>query len=153
ERLYYVPVDARSGTGFDKLKERLGDSEHVRAFYLAVAPGIFGDFVDQIERHQLATPTSRIIVEKPVGRSLETAQEVNEIVGRGVAETNIVRIDHYIGKETVPNLMALRFANAMYAPLWNHAHIGHVQITVAESVGVEGRAAYYDTAGALRDMV
>ena len=153
ERLYYVPVDARSGAGFDKLKERLGDSEHVRAFYLAVAPGIFGDFVDQIERHHLATPTSRIIVEKPIGRSLETAQEVNEIVGRVFDESNIFRIDHYLGKETVQNLMALRFANAMYEPLWNHAHIDHVQITVAESVGLEGRADYYDKAGALRDMV
>src|SRR5690606_35587053 len=81
-RLYYVPVDARSGKGFEELKSRLGDNENVRALYLAVAPSIFGDFVDQIERHQLATPTSRIIVEKPIGRSLRTAKEVNEIVGR-----------------------------------------------------------------------
>lgn len=152
-RLFYVPVDAHSGTGFNALKKRIGDSESIRAFYLAVAPGIFGDFVDQIERHQLATPTSRIIVEKPIGRSLHTAKEVNEIVGRVFEERHIFRIDHYLGKETVQNLMALRFANAMYEPLWNHAHIDHVQITVAESVGLEGRADYYDTAGALRDMV
>jgi len=152
-RLYYVPVDARSGKGFEELKSRLGDNENVRAFYLAVAPSIFGDFVDQIERHQLATPTSRIIVEKPIGRSLRTAKEVNEIVGRVFEERHIFRIDHYLGKETVQNLMALRFANAMYEPLWNYAHIDHVQITVAESVGLEGRADYYDKAGALRDMV
>jgi len=152
-RLSYIPVDARSGDGFAALKEHLGDSMHVRAFYLAVAPSIFSDFVDQIEKHQLATPTSRIIVEKPIGRSLRTAKEVNAVVGRVFEERNIFRIDHYLGKETVQNLMALRFANVMYEPLWNHAHIDHVQITVAESVGLEGRADYYDKAGALRDMV
>lgn len=153
ERLSYVPADAKSGKGFDKLKEKLGDNRHVRAFYLAVAPGIFGDIVDKIERFDLATPTSRIIVEKPIGRSLETAREVNAVVGRVFDETRIFRIDHYLGKETVQNLMALRFANALYEPLWNSAHIDHVQITVAESVGLEGRAGYYDKAGALRDMV
>src|SRR5690606_22711670 len=82
-----------------------------------------------------------------------TARQVNEVVGRVFDETRIFRIDHYLGKETVQNLMALRFANALYEPLWNSAHVDHVQITVAESVGLEGRADYYDKAGALRDMV
>lgn len=152
-RLSYVPLDAGTGHGFDDLKKILGDNDHVRAFYLAVAPGIFDDFVNQIEKYKLATPTSRIIVEKPIGRSLRTAQQVNEIAGKVFEERHIFRIDHYLGKETVQNLMALRFANVMYEPLWNNAHIDHVQITVAESVGLEGRADYYDKAGALRDMV
>ncbi|WP_163270101.1 glucose-6-phosphate dehydrogenase [Chelativorans alearense] len=153
ERLFYVPADGSSGKGFDTLKKKIGDSSHVRAFYLAVAPGIFGSIVDKIDRHGLATPASRIIVEKPIGRSLETAREVNETIGRVFDETRVFRIDHYLGKETVQNLMALRFANALYEPLWNSAHVDHVQITVAESVGLEGRADYYDKAGALRDMV
>jgi glucose-6-phosphate 1-dehydrogenase len=153
KRLTYVPVDARTGGGFPALKEQLDNDETIRAFYLAVAPAIFGDFVRQIEEHRLNTPTARIIVEKPIGRSLVTARHVNEIVGSVFDERHIFRIDHYLGKETVQNLMALRFANAMYEPLWNNAHIDHVQITVAESVGIEGRADYYDKAGALRDMV
>ncbi|WP_265516530.1 glucose-6-phosphate dehydrogenase [Nitratireductor luteus] len=152
-RLSYVPADARSGTGFEQLKAAIGDSTTVRAFYLAVAPGIFGDIVDKIEKHGLANATSRIIVEKPIGRSLETAREVNDVIGRVFDETRVFRIDHYLGKETVQNLMALRFGNALYEPLWNSAHVDHVQITVAEAVGLEGRAGYYDKAGALRDMV
>ncbi|WEX08826.1 glucose-6-phosphate dehydrogenase [Chelativorans sp. AA-79] len=152
-RLSYISADATTGRGFDGLKEAVGDSPHVRAFYLAVAPSLFGDIVNQIDAHGIATPTSRVIVEKPIGRSLETAREVNDQIGRVFDETRIFRIDHYLGKETVQNLMALRFANALYEPLWNSAHVDHVQITVAESVGLEGRADYYDKAGALRDMV
>ncbi|KFB11125.1 glucose-6-phosphate dehydrogenase [Nitratireductor basaltis] len=152
-RLSYIPANARSGEGFEDLKAAIGDSDAIRAFYLAVAPGLFGDIVQQIDQHDLATPTSRIIVEKPIGRSLETAREVNATIGKVFDEQRIFRIDHYLGKETVQNLMALRFANALYEPLWNSAHIDHVQITVAESVGLEGRADYYDKAGALRDMV
>jgi glucose-6-phosphate 1-dehydrogenase len=92
-------------------------------------------------------------VEKPIGRDLESARTLNRTIGEVFSEEQIFRIDHYLGKETVQNLMALRFANALYEPLWNSAHIDHVQITVAESVGLEGRAGYYDKAGALRDMV
>jgi glucose-6-phosphate 1-dehydrogenase len=152
-RIYYVSADATTGRGFDSLNETIGDSPHVRAFYLAVAPSLFGDIVNQIDAHGLATPTSRVIVEKPIGRSLETARQVNDAIGRVFDEARIFRIDHYLGKETVQNLMALRFANALYEPLWNSAHVDHVQITVAESVGLEGRAGYYDKAGALRDMM
>jgi len=152
-RVFYVSADATSGKGFDNIRTALGGSQHVRAFYLAVAPTLFGDIVKQIDAHGLATPTSRVIVEKPIGRSLETARQVNTAIGRVFDEARIFRIDHYLGKETVQNLMVLRFANALYEPLWNSAHVDHVQITVAESVGLEGRAGYYDKAGALRDMV
>ncbi|SEB77854.1 glucose-6-phosphate 1-dehydrogenase [Nitratireductor aquibiodomus] len=152
-RLSYVPADAKSGEGFADLKTEVGDSKSVRAFYMAVAPSLFDDIVGQVDKHGLSTDTARVIVEKPIGRSLASAHELNDAIARVFDEHNVFRIDHYLGKETVQNLMALRFANALYEPLWNSAHIDHVQITVAESVGLEGRAGYYDKAGALRDMV
>ncbi|QWW68422.1 glucose-6-phosphate dehydrogenase [Rhizobium sp. WYJ-E13] len=153
-RLYYVSVDARTDTGWDHLKKLLDDGkDRVRAFYLAVAPGIFGDISQKIHEHKLITKSTRIVVEKPIGRDLASALQLNDNIGRVFKEEQIFRIDHYLGKETVQNLMALRFANALYEPLWNANYIDHVQITVAEAVGLEGRAGYYDTAGALRDMV
>ncbi|MEH7879773.1 glucose-6-phosphate dehydrogenase [Rhizobium laguerreae] len=153
-RLYYVSVDARTDSGWDQLKKLLDESkERVRAFYLAVAPGIFSDISQKIHDHKLITKSTRIVVEKPIGRDLASALQLNDTIGRAFKEEQIFRIDHYLGKETVQNLMALRFANALYEPLWNANYIDHVQITVAESVGLEGRAGYYDTAGALRDMV
>jgi glucose-6-phosphate 1-dehydrogenase len=98
-------------------------------------------------RAQMSTDEyRRIIVEKPLGRDLASAKKLNDIIGNDFAEHQVFRIDHYLGKETVQNLMALRFANALYEPLWNSAHIDHVQITVAETVGLEGRVGYYDTA-------
>ena len=154
ERLFYVPVDAKSDLGWDKLKELLDEGkDRVRAFYLAVAPAIFGDISEKIRDHKLITKTTRIVVEKPIGRDLASALELNDTIGRVFKEEQIFRIDHYLGKETVQNLMALRFANTLYEPLWNSAYIDHIQITVAESVGLESRAGYYDKAGALRDMV
>jgi glucose-6-phosphate 1-dehydrogenase len=154
ERLFYVPVDAKSDNGWDVLKKLLEEGkERVRAFYLAVAPGIFGDIADKIREHKLITKSTRIVVEKPIGRDLASALDLNDTIGHVFKEEQIFRIDHYLGKETVQNLMALRFANALYEPLWNSAHIDHVQITVAEAVGLEGRAGYYDKAGAMRDMV
>jgi glucose-6-phosphate 1-dehydrogenase len=153
-RLFYVSVDARSDQGWDNLKALLDEgSDRVRAFYLAVGPGLFGDISERIKANGLITDLTRIVVEKPIGRDLESAHELNRTIGQVFSEEQIFRIDHYLGKETVQNLMALRFANALYEPLWNSAHIDHVQITVAESVGLEGRAGYYDKAGALRDMV
>jgi glucose-6-phosphate 1-dehydrogenase len=101
----------------------------------------------------LVTPQTRVIIEKPIGHDLASAREVNDAVGRVFNEGQIYRIDHYLGKETVQNLMALRFGNALFEPIWNAAHVDHVEITAAETVGVEGRAGYYDHAGALRDMV
>jgi glucose-6-phosphate 1-dehydrogenase len=153
-RLFYVAVDAKSDKGWDQLKKLLDEGkDRVRAFYLAVGPSLFGDFSEKIRDHKLITKNTRIVVEKPIGRDLESALKLNDIIGKVFSEEQIFRIDHYLGKETVQNLMALRFANALYEPVWNSAHIDHVQITVAESVGLESRAGYYDKAGALRDMV
>ena len=153
-RLHYVSVDAKSEQGWDELKKILDEGkERIRAFYLAVGPAIFGDISERIRDHKLITKNTRIVVEKPIGRDLASATELNDTIGRVFREEQIFRIDHYLGTETVQNLMALRFANALYEPLWNSAHIDHVQITVSESVGLENRAGYYDKAGALRDMV
>ena len=152
-RLSYVAVDAKSGEGFSKLKKAIGSSKAIRAFYLAVAPALFGDISHQLKLHDLITPNSRIVVEKPIGRDLASAKALNDQIGDDFGEHQIFRIDHYLGKETVQNLMALRFGNSLYEPLWNSAHVDHVQITVAETVGLEDRVTYYDTAGALRDMV
>ncbi|KAF1854317.1 hypothetical protein Lal_00013866, partial [Lupinus albus] len=153
-RLFYVSVDAKSDGGWDQLKKLLDDGkDRVRAFYLAVSPAIFGAISEKIRDHKLITKSTRIVVEKPIGRNLASALELNDTIGKVFKEEQIFRIDHYLGKETVQNLMALRFANALYEPLWNAQYIDHVQISVAESVGLEGRAGYYDTAGALRDMV
>ena len=154
DRVCYVAVDGAGEDGWSELKDRLAaDGDLVRVFYLAVNPELFGPICQGIARNGLNTADSRVVIEKPVGKNFETAQTVNEAVGAVFEEHQIYRIDHYLGKETVQNLMALRFANALFEPLWNSAHIDHVQITVAEDIGVEGRAAYYDTAGALRDMV
>jgi len=153
ERLSYVSVDAKSGDGFEALKKKIGDSERVRVFYMAVAPALFGDICLKLKEFDLVTKNARIVVEKPIGRDLASAQALNDEIGKVFAEHQIFRIDHYLGKETVQNLMALRFANALYEPLWNSAHIDHVQITVSETVGLEDRVSYYDKAGALRDMV
>ncbi len=151
--LSYVAVDATGASGWKELARHLGDSERIRAFYLAVGPDLFDDICQQIGKHKLVTPNSRLVIEKPIGKSLESARAVNNAVGAVFSEDQIFRIDHYLGKESVQNLMALRFANALYEPLWNSAHIDHVQITVAETLGVGTRGNYYDTAGALRDMV
>ncbi|KUJ80479.1 glucose-6-phosphate dehydrogenase [Ruegeria marisrubri] len=152
ERLEYVAVDALGETGWNCLREMLRP-DVVRAFYLSVGPGLFPEIAQRLHDHGLATPDSRIVVEKPFGHDLESAKALNEGLRRCFEERQIYRIDHYLGKETVQNLMALRFANSLFEPLWNASHIDHVQITVAETVGVEGREAYYDRAGAMRDMV
>jgi glucose-6-phosphate 1-dehydrogenase len=154
QRLHFVPVDAQAEAGWDDLAKLLAPcADRVRAFYLAVAPELFGTISGKLGEHKLVTPTTRMIIEKPIGHDLESARAVNDAVGAVFDESQIYRIDHYLGKETVQNLMALRFGNALFEPLWNAAHIDHVQITVAESIGVEGRGGYYDAAGALRDMV
>ena len=153
ERLSYVAVDAKTGDGFAKLKKAIGESDRIRVFYLAVGPELFGTIADKVKEHGLVCPNARIVVEKPIGRDLASAEALNDLIGKDFREQQIFRIDHYLGKETVQNLMALRFANKLYEPLWNSAHVDHVQITVAETVGLEGRAGYYDKAGALRDMV
>ena len=154
KRFSYTVIDAKSDEGWDTLKNLIGRKPaRIRAFYLAVAPSLFGEIASRLKAHGLITRETRIIVEKPIGRDLQSAKILNDTLGSVFHEDQIFRIDHYLGKETVQNLAALRFANALYEPLWNNAHIDHVQITVAEEVGLEGRAGYYNTAGALRDMV
>lgn len=148
-------ADADGYTRLAKLLQQLdrerGTAGH-RLFYLSTAPTEFATVIRQLgASHQNAT--SRIIVEKPFGRSLDTAHELNATLADVFEERQIYRIDHYLGKETVQNILALRFANEIFEPLWNAKYVDHVQITVAESLGVEGRGGYYDQSGALRDMV
>ncbi|MBO0733448.1 MAG: glucose-6-phosphate dehydrogenase [Methylocapsa sp.] len=150
----FVTLDVESDEGWDELKASLNpDPAAVRAFYLATRPDYFAAIAKKIAAHQLVTPSARIIVEKPIGKDGASAARTNDAIGEVFSEQQIFRIDHYLGKETVQNLMALRFANALFEPLWNSAHIDHVEVTVAESIGIEGRARYYEEAGALRDMV
>jgi glucose-6-phosphate 1-dehydrogenase len=152
-RIEYIAVDVTGDHGWSDLKSLLGADERVRAYYLATSPDLFGPIAERLGANGLATARSRIIVEKPIGHDGASAAAINNDLGAVFRESNIFRIDHYLGKETVQNLMALRFANALFEPLWNSAHINHVQITVAETLGVEGRGAYYDSSGAIRDMV
>ncbi|MEX0316698.1 MAG: glucose-6-phosphate dehydrogenase [Ruegeria sp.] len=148
----YIPVDALGDAGWPELKKKLRP-DAVRAFYLSVGPSLFSGIAQRLHDHGLATPESRIVVEKPFGRDLATAKALNAGLRACFEEHQIYRIDHYLGKETVQNLMALRFANSLFEPLWNATHVDHVQITVAESIGVDGRGAYYDQSGAMRDMI
>lgn len=152
QRLNFIPVDVTSDDGWDRLSA-WPRPDTISAYFLSVSPLIFEDIVDSIGQRNLAGPEARIIVEKPFGQDLESARRLNAILTRTFDESQIYRIDHYLGKETVQNLMALRFANVLFEPLWNSQHIDHVQITVSESVGIKGRQAYYDPAGAMRDMV
>jgi glucose-6-phosphate 1-dehydrogenase len=152
-RLHYVPVDINDPSGFERLAQTVGNPCDGVAIFLSTAPSLFKPTIDGLEAAGLACPTVRMALEKPLGTDLESSREINDAVAAAFPEHRIFRIDHYLGKETVQNLLALRFANSMFEPLWNSAHIDHVQITVAETVGVEGRGDYYDGSGALRDMV
>src|SRR5271170_355704 len=152
KRIEYAAVDATGETGWYALKMLLDGEDKVRAYYLATSPDLFGPIAKKLGANCMVTPEARIIVEKPIGRDAASAAAINDELGSVFAEGRVFRIDHYLGKETVQNLMALRFANALFEPLWNNAHIDHVQITVAETLGIEGRGAYYDNTGALRDM-
>jgi glucose-6-phosphate 1-dehydrogenase len=153
-RIHYARVDVSSTDGWGALAEALkGRDDRVRAFYLALEPRFFGPICERLKASGVLTPTARLVVEKPLGDQLASYRALNAQLTHAFDEHHLYRIDHYLGKETVQNLMALRFANALFEPLWNARHVDHVQITVAESVGVEGRGAYYDHAGAIRDMV
>ncbi len=150
----YVTVDAAGQDGWAQLAKKLGEKpDHIRAFYLSVAPSLFATIADKLAAAGVATPSSRIVVEKPLGHDLASARALNAQLSRHFTEAQIYRIDHYLGKETVQNLMAIRFANALFEPLWNARYVDHVQITVAENIGVAGRGEYYDKSGAMRDMV
>jgi len=152
-RLDHLALDVTGTKGWNEFKTLMGADERVRAYYLATSPDLFGPISKRIGEEGLASPRSRIIVEKPIGHDGASAAAINDALGAVFLESNIFRIDHYLGKETVQNLMALRFANALFEPLWNSGHIDHVQISVAETLGVGGRGAYYDESGAIRDMV
>jgi glucose-6-phosphate 1-dehydrogenase len=152
-RLHYVPVDISEPTGFSRLAEVIGDPCDGVAIFLSTAPSLFKPTIDGLQAAGLACPTVRMALEKPLGTDLESSREINDAVAAAFPEERTFRIDHYLGKETVQNLLALRFANSMFEPLWNSTHIDHVQITVAETVGLEGRGDYYESTGALRDMV
>lgn len=154
ERLDYLAMDAGQSADYGRLARHLGQScQRGRIYYMATAPDLFEDIAASLGTAGLVTEDSRIVLEKPIGHSLASAQAINAAIGAAFAEPQIFRIDHYLGKETVQNLMALRFANALFEPVWRAGHIDHVQISVCETLGVENRGAYYDRAGAMRDMV
>ncbi|HLJ66443.1 MAG TPA: glucose-6-phosphate dehydrogenase [Chloroflexota bacterium] len=160
----YITADFQSPDGYIKLKELLtsggeGAAAGNRLFYLATPPSFYADIVERLGATGLVTPGfrrgenwTRIIIEKPFGRDLASAQELNNQVHRVFAEEQVYRIDHYLGKETVQNIMAFRFANSIIDPIWIRRYVDHVQITAAETLGVEHRAKYYEEAGCLRDM-
>lgn len=149
----YVQNDVTDKAGWNALRKMLRDDENIiRAFYLAVSPAIFEPICAFLAETGCWRPSARVVLEKPLGHDLASSKEINDAVAKVFSEDQIYRIDHYLGKETVQNLMALRFANAMFEPIWNSAHIDHIQITVAETVGA-GTRGYYDESGALRDMV
>ena len=138
-RLRYVALDAASPAGWIELAATCDDPGRIRVFYLATSPDLFGPICRGLAANHLVTPETRVVLEKPIGHDLASARAINDEVGSVFHENQIFRIDHYLGKETVQNLMALRFANSLFEPLWNGAHVDHVQITVAESIGVEDR--------------
>ena len=150
--LDYVQIDARGTDGWAELAAKLR-KDIVRAFYFSVAPSLFGDLAERIEANGMKSDQTRIVVEKPFGHDLGSAKALNGSLAAHFDESQIYRIDHYLGKETVQNLMAVRFGNVLFEPLWNNQFVDHIQITVAETVGVGGRGEYYDKAGAMRDMV
>ena len=152
-RLRYVAMDANRLEDFPKLAAAVGDCRSGVAIFLSTAPSLFEPTIDGLASVGLTCSTVRMALEKPLGSDLASSRQINDAVAAAFPEERTFRIDHYLGKETVQNLLALRFANSLFEPLWNSAHIDHVQITVAETVGVEGRGDYYDGAGALRDMV
>ncbi len=154
QQVFYRPLDARKDAGWDDFAALIDSQpDHVRVFYLSTSPELFVDICARLGHYRLNQGKSRVVLEKPIGRDLASANQINDAVGKVFSESQTFRIDHYLGKETVQNLLALRFGNALFEPLWNSAHIDHVQITVAETLGTGNRIAYYDRAGALRDMV
>jgi glucose-6-phosphate 1-dehydrogenase len=158
-RMYYMAGDLEDPALYRRLGERIRDAgaDEGVLYYLAIPPVAYAPVVAQLGRGNLASPPERgwrrIIVEKPFGTDLSSARELNRAIHDHFDESQVFRIDHYLGKETVQNLLVFRFANGMFEPIWNRRYIDHVQITAAETVGVERRAAYYEHAGALRDMV
>lgn len=152
-RLDYLKLDFDSVEGYDGIRAWREDSPRPMVVYLSVPARIYGDICRNLEASGSLDETTRVVVEKPIGYDLASSQEINDVIGGVFPESRIYRIDHYLGKETVQNLIALRFANPLFGTQWNQNNISHVEITVAEQVGIEGRWGYFDQAGQLRDMV
>ncbi len=159
----FVPGDFSDDDAFDHLRATVESLDTERGtqgnyvFYLSIPPRFFADVIGQLKEHGLADPPEgswrRVVVEKPFGHDLESARELNRVVSEVFPPESVFRIDHYLGKETVQNILALRFANNMYEPIWNSHYVDHVQITMAEDIGIGGRAGYYDGIGAARDVI
>ena len=168
EGMRFVPGDFADDGAFDRLAETVADLDTERgtggnyAFYLSVPPKAFPQVVQQLKRSGLSTPPEgedghrpwrRVVIEKPFGHDLASARELNAMLNAVFPESSVFRIDHYLGKETVQNILALRFANTLFEPIWNRGYVDHVQITMAEDIGIGGRAGYYDGIGAARDVI
>ena len=163
EGFRFVPGDFSDDAAFAKLRATVEELDEVRgtggnhAFYLSIPPRFFPDVIGQLKEHGLAEPDGgswrRIVVEKPFGHDLASARELNDVVSQVFPAESVFRIDHYLGKETVQNILAFRFANSMFEPVWNANYVDHVQITMAEDIGIGGRAGYYDGIGAARDVI
>jgi len=163
EGFRFVPGEFDDDDAFERLKATIAELDEVRgtggnyAFYLSVPPKFFAPVVGQLKEHGLAQAAGaswrRVVVEKPFGRDLTTARQLNAVVSEVFPSESVFRIDHYLGKETVQNILAFRFANAMFEPVWNSHYVDHVQITMAEDIGIGGRAGYYDEIGAARDVI
>jgi glucose-6-phosphate 1-dehydrogenase len=157
-QMFYATLDFSDEAGEDALEARLTEVDrtcrtgHNRVYYFAVPPSAIGTLVRELARRRSADGWVRLIIEKPFGNDLASARQLNAEIREHFLEEEVFRIDHYLGKETVQNMLALRFANGIFEPIWNRQFIDHVQITVAESIGIEGRAAFYEQAGALRDI-
>ncbi|HET8718434.1 MAG TPA: glucose-6-phosphate dehydrogenase [Nocardioidaceae bacterium] len=163
EGFRFVQGDFSDDVAFETLRQTLADLDRVRgtggnhAFYLSIPPRFFSETIGQLKKHGLAAQTMdswrRVVVEKPFGSNLETARELNATISEVFPPESVFRIDHYLGKETVQNILAMRFVNAMFEPIWNSNYVDHVQITMAEDIGIGGRAGYYDGIGAARDVI
>jgi glucose-6-phosphate 1-dehydrogenase len=163
DRVKYFATDFDSDEGFEKLKAFLADldtkfnTKGNRLFYLAVAPEYFADITQRLGKHEMTKETAEkhvhVVIEKPFGVDLESARKLNDEINAVLTEDQIFRIDHYLGKETVQNILVFRFGNGIFEPVWNRNYIDHVEITAAESIGIEGRGPFYESAGALRDVL
>ncbi len=161
QSLFYVAGDLNNPSSYEDLRKKLDEIEksHQTAgnvlFYLSTQPSHYAEAILELGAHKLNRGNGwrRVIIEKPFGHDLTSARKLNEEIHKVLDESEVYRIDHYLGKETVQNILAFRFGNGIFEPLWNRRYVNHVQITAAESIGVEGRGAYYQEAGALRDMI
>ncbi|XRX42831.1 MAG: glucose-6-phosphate dehydrogenase [Buchnera aphidicola (Eriosoma harunire)] len=152
-RLEFCNLDVNETDNFIQLKKLLDQKKRITINYFAVPPNIYGAICNGLGQAKLNFPPARVIIEKPVGTSLKTSQDINNQIGKYFTESQIFRIDHYLGKETILNLLSLRFANSIFSHSWNNQTIDHIQITVAEDIGIEGRWGYFDKTGQMRDMV